>query len=137
MGIMVVWCGFALFRVDRISMFSMASTIVQIGTLFTLFGCLLSAASSFNSSEFVFFEYYNDTGFSSESYVIVLSLVSSAYAFCGYDAPAHMAEESVNARVSAPKSMIHVVFASGLTGLMGILALLYTVTSISDAISSE
>jgi amino acid transporter len=135
--IMTVWCLLGILRVDKVSLISIIGATIQTCSLFVLLGCLLSAAPSLNSSSFVFFDYYNDTGFSSQGYVVVISFVATSYAFSQYDGSAHMAEESVNARVSAPHGIIGTVFTSGVTGLMAIFALLYSMQSLSDAISSK
>lgn len=47
------------------------------------------------------------------------------FAFSGYEGGAHMAEETVNATISAPKGIIYTCIASALTGFFYIVGLLY------------
>jgi amino acid transporter len=49
----------------------------------------------------------------------------TAYAFTGYEAGAHMAEETKNATKSAPYGIIFTCLATMITGLIYLVGLLY------------
>lgn len=50
----------------------------------------------------------------------------SLFSFSGYEAGAHMAEETTNASKSAPYGILFTCIATALTGFTYILGLLYT-----------
>ena len=78
-----------------------------------------------SSSEFVFTKFNNDTGFENTAYVSILGLLMAMYGFSGYEGGAHLAEETNDANVSAPKGIIYSCLLSALTGIVFILAVLY------------
>jgi amino acid transporter len=47
------------------------------------------------------------------------------YSFSGYEGGAHMAEETKNATSSAPRGIVLTCIATGITGLVYIIGLLY------------
>jgi amino acid transporter len=124
-------------RIDNVSTLTMIASAIQLITLVVFVGCLLTVAPSLNSAEYVFFDYNNDTGFTSQAYVLVISLVASSYSFSLYDGSGHMAEESINSRVNAPLGLIYSVLISGVTGFAAIFALLFAMQSLSGAISND
>jgi amino acid transporter len=72
---------------------------------------------------FVFGEFVNDTGWSSSLYVIMIGLLLAQYTFTGYDASAHLSEETTNAEVSAARGIVRAVgwsWAAGFVLLVGI-----------------
>jgi amino acid transporter len=61
----------------------------------------------------------------------------SSHACTGYEASAHMAEETSSSSTSAPKGIINTCWATGWGGLALILALLFATTDISAAVNSD
>jgi amino acid transporter len=88
-----------------------------------------------NTGEFVFTKYVNETGFESKSYVVVIGLLTGMYSFAGYEASAHMAEETGSASTAAPKGIINTVLATGFGGMFFIMAILFSTTDIDGALS--
>ena len=60
-------------------------------------GALALLPSHHQSVSFVFTHFVNNTGWGSALYVIVLGLLVAQYTFTGFDASAHMTEETINA----------------------------------------
>lgn len=88
--------------------------------------CLLVAAPERSSSEFVWTYYNNLTGWDgSQIYVIFIGLLFSLFSFSGYEAGAHMAEETTHASKSAPFGIFYTCIATMLTGFCYLLGLLY------------
>ena len=75
-----------------------AAAVLQMGSLVAFAVALLVRAPRFNSAKFVFTETYNGSGFDSVSYVAAVGLITSLWGFAGYEASAHMAEETSGER---------------------------------------
>lgn len=56
-----------------------------------------------------------------------MGILFSAYSFLGYEAGAHMAEETTNASKSAPRGILYTCILSSITGFVYILGLLYAI----------
>lgn len=83
-------------------------------------------APSFSSTEWVFTDYYNGTGFSSNWYVWYIGLLFSTYSFVGYEAAGTCAEETVESTKAAPRGIFYNVVISFVCGTMLLLAILYS-----------
>lgn len=71
---------------------------------------------------------YNDTNQDgSFGYVLLIGLLGSLFAFSGYEAGAHMAEETTNASKSAPWGIVLTCVMVAVVGFMYILGLLYSI----------
>jgi len=68
------------------------------------------------SLAWTFTEFRNETGWTSSVYVILIGLLLAQYTYTGYDASAHVAEETKNASIAAPKGMVRSVWVSILAG---------------------
>ena len=77
------------------------------------------------SLAWTFTEFRNETGWTSSVYAVLIGLLMAQYTYTGYDASAHVAEETKNASVAAPKGMVRSVWVSILAGW----ALLVAVTA--------
>lgn len=135
-AILAVWSVINFTRIDQVGWMINLAAFVQVGTTLAVLLTILIMAPKLNSSEFVFFDYNNDTGFTSVYYVVAISLLLPLYSFAGYDASGHVAEETQDSRINAPMGIITSVGASAVFGFILILALLYGVQSVPLAISS-
>jgi len=71
-------------------------------------------------------------------YVSLIGLLVCLFAFSGYEAGAHMAEETKHATKTAPMGIIYTCIATALTGWLFILGLLYAMNEdINDAVSGN
>jgi amino acid transporter len=69
--------------------------------------------------------FHNETGWSFLPYVFLMGLLMAQYTYTGYDASAHVAEETKNASVAAPRGIVTSVLASVVGGFI----LLYSITA--------
>lgn len=99
----------------------MFSTIAIVIVLFVV-------PSERSSSKFVWTSYNNDSGWSSQGYVILTGLLYSTFSFSGYEAGAHMAEETRNASKAAPWGLVSTTITVALVGFLYTLGLLYATT---------
>jgi amino acid transporter len=91
---------------------------------------IILASPHLSSSSFVFTHFENRTGFNPKStfqnyYVSFLGLLTSLYAFAGYEGAATLAEETKDPHVNAPKGVFLTAVISFVVGLITILAILY------------
>ena len=130
-----MWSLLNVFRVDQVGWINNVAAACHAGGILIIIIALLTMPDNLNSGSFVFTEYVNDTGFNDKSYVVVIGLLTGMYSFAGYEASAHMAEETGHASTAAPKGIINTVLATGLGGIVFILALLYSTTDVEAALS--
>jgi amino acid permease (GABA permease) len=69
--------------------------------------------------------FHNETGWSSLPYVFLMGLLMAQYTYTGYDASAHVSEETKNASVAAPRGIVTSVLVSVVGGFI----LLYSITA--------
>jgi amino acid transporter len=79
------------------------------------------------SAQWVFTEFKNETGWQSGIYVFLIGLLMAQYTFTGFDASAHVAEETKNASVAAPKGIVNSVVVSLVAGWILLLAVTFAV----------
>jgi amino acid permease (GABA permease) len=79
------------------------------------------------SASFVFGHFANSTGWSSTPYVIALGLLMSQYTLTGYDASAHMTEETKNAAVAGPRGILNSILVSLVAGWVLLLGLTFAI----------
>ena len=66
-----------------------------------------------------------------------LGLLLAQYTIAGFDASAHVSEETRGARTEAPKAIVRSIYIPAIAGLILNLALIATVTASMPASSSE
>ena len=69
---------------------------------------LFSVPDKLNTFEFVTTKYVNNTGFTNDTYVCFMGLLTAMFSFAGYEASAHMAEETHGAASSASNGIIYI-----------------------------
>ena len=77
------------------------------------------------SASFVFTKFINNTAWHNSLYVFMLGLLMAQYTFTGYDASAHMSEETRNADLAAPRGIVSSIVVSLVAGFILILALTF------------
>ena len=95
---------------------------------------LIAVPSHHQSFSFVFGHRINLSGFSSHMYwfyVLPLGFLLTMYTITGYDASAHISEETYDAAEAAPKGVWRSVFYSAVFGWAVLLALTFAATHVS------
>jgi amino acid transporter len=64
------------------------------------------------------FEYQNNGPWVSTMYTFFLGFLLAQYTITGYDASAHVSEETVGARVNAPKAIVRSIYVSAIAALI-------------------
>jgi amino acid transporter len=58
------------------------------------------------------------SGFSLPFYIFLVGLLNAQYTYTGYDASAHVSEETINARIAAPKGIVNSILISLIAGFI-------------------
>ena len=135
--VLLVWSLLNCVRIDQVGWVNAVAAGVQVASLVIIVVVLLVLSPRLATANYVFFDYYNDTGFPSQTYVTVLGMTAALFSFSGYEASAHMAEETSNSSESAPNGIIYTVFATGIGGVALLLGLLFASTNIPVALSDD
>ena len=101
-----------------------------------IFLVLFFVPSKHQSVGFIFTHFVNNTGFSFSGatiFVFLIGLLLAQYTFTGYDASAHMTEETHNAAVSGPRGIVWSIIVSLIAGWI----LLIAVTSAIQDYAAE
>jgi amino acid permease (GABA permease) len=75
------------------------------------------------SASFIFTHFVNASTLGVPWYVFMVGLLMAQYTFTGYDASAHMSEETHNADISAPRGIVSSIVVSLIAGWVLLLAL--------------
>jgi amino acid permease (GABA permease) len=113
------------FGVSLVAILSNVSAWWHIVGVLVIVAVLWIVPTHHQSPGYTFFDFHNNTGWSFGPYVFLLGLLMSQYTYTGYDASAHVAEETKDAAKAAPKGMIMSVVVS----IVGGWILLYSITA--------
>ncbi|XP_024193801.1 amino-acid permease BAT1 isoform X1 [Rosa chinensis] len=91
------------------------------------------------SAKFVFTHFNTDNGdgVNNKLYIFVLGLLMSQYTLTGYDASAHMTEETKSADINGPKGIISSIGISIIVGWGYILGITFAVTNIPSLLDEN
>jgi amino acid permease (GABA permease) len=92
-----------------------------------LIGVLAIVPDHHQSASFVFTKFVNQTGWGVPVYVFLLGLLMAQYTFTGYDASAHMTEETTNAETSGPWGIVMSVVVSLVVGWAVLIAVTFAI----------
>jgi len=90
-----------------------------------IFVVLLVVPAHHQSVGFIFTKFVNNTGFGfggAPIYVFLIGLLLAQYTFTGYDASAHMTEETRNAAVAGPRGIVWSIIISLIAGWVLLIA---------------
>ncbi|ORZ03010.1 amino acid/polyamine transporter I [Syncephalastrum racemosum] len=89
------------------------------------------------TGSFVFSEFYNGSGFSSDGFAFLLVILQSQYTLSGYDSAAHMSEETKNSQHGSPFGILMAVAANATSGFIFLLGVSFMVKDYASQIVSE
>jgi amino acid transporter len=85
----------------------------------------------------VFTKFVNNTGWNSTFYVVLIGLLLAQYTFTGYDASAHMTEETHGADVSGPRGIVMSIIVSLIAGWVLLIGVTFAIQSYDGALNSS
>ncbi|BAT93821.1 Amino-acid permease BAT1 Bidirectional amino acid transporter 1 GABA permease [Vigna angularis] len=125
--------------ISLLSFLGQMAAIWNVLGVFVLTIVIPSVATERASAKFVFtnFNTENGEGIRSRPYIFLLGLLMSQYTLTGFDASAHMTEETKDADRNGPKGIISAVGISIVVGWFYILGITFAVTDIPSLLSED
>lgn len=138
-GLLLIHGSINSLPISWLSVFSQLGAIWNVIGTFVLMVLIPLVATKRASIEFVFthFNTENDAGIHSKIYIFALGLLMSQYSMGGYDASAHLTEETKKADKSPAMGIISAVVISGVVGWAYLIGITFAVTNIPYLLSSE
>ncbi|MDT7723957.1 MAG: hypothetical protein QOI21_533 [Actinomycetota bacterium] len=100
-------------------------------------GVLVFVPAQHQDASFVFGHFVNNTGWGSSVYVFLLGLLVAQYTLTGYDASAHMTEETVNAAKAGPRGIVTSILVSLVAGWILLIGLTFAIQDYDGALASD
>jgi amino acid transporter len=100
-------------------------------------GALVVVPSKHQSASFVFTHFTNNTGWHSSLYVGLLGLLLAQYTFTGYDASAHMTEETHDAAKAGPRGIVMSILVSLVAGWVLLVGITFAIQNYDGALASK
>ncbi|MFD8840009.1 amino acid permease [Streptomyces griseofuscus] len=116
-----------LFGVRVVSVLNSVSVWWHLAGVALIVGALAIVPDHHRSPSFVFTTFVNGTGWSNPVYVAAIGLLVAQYTFSGYDASAHLSEETSRASVSAAKGIVRAIWVSWLAGFVLLAGLTFAI----------
>ncbi|MFD9214464.1 amino acid permease [Streptomyces sp. NPDC059544] len=116
-----------LFGVRLVSVLNSISVWWHLVGVAVIVGALAIVPDHHQSPSFVFTEFVNDTGWANPFYVAAIGLLLAQYTFSGYDASAHLSEETSNASVTAARGIVRAIWVSWLAGFVLLAGLTFAI----------
>jgi amino acid permease (GABA permease) len=123
--------------VDLVAKLSDISVWWHIVGVLVIVAVLAFAPDHHQSASFVFGHFVNNTGWGSTFYVALLGLLLAQYTFTGYDASAHMTEETHDAATAGPKGIVMSIVVSLVAGWVLLIGLTFAIQSYDGAVGSD
>jgi amino acid permease (GABA permease) len=125
------------FGIRLVSLLNDVSVWWHIAGVLIIVGVLAIAPAHHQSAGFVFGHFENLTGWKSAFYVAPLGLLLAQYTFTGYDASAHMTEETHNAARSGPRGIVMSIVISLIAGWILLIGLTFAIQNYSGELASK
>jgi amino acid transporter len=122
-----------VFSSHLVSLLNRISAWWMLGGVAVIVGVLIFGPSKHQSLSWVFSHRINNSGFSGHMYwffVLPLGFLLTMYTFTGYDASAHLSEETHNAERAAPRGLWTAIAYSAVGGWVLLLAITFAATHI-------
>lgn len=131
-GLLLVHAIINSLSISWLSFFGQLAAGWNILGVFVLMILVPCVATEKASAEFVFthFNTENTDGVNGRLYIFLLGLLMSQYTLTGYDASAHMSEETRSADINGPKGIISSIGISIIVGWGYLLGITFAVTDI-------
>ena len=111
------------FGVNLVKLLSNISAWWHLVGVAVIVAVLAFVPDKHQSLSYTFFHYENHFGWSNVVYVFFIGLLMAQYTFTGFDASAHVAEETHGAATNAPKGIVNSVIVSLIAGWVLLLAI--------------
>ncbi|MGX8903936.1 amino acid permease [Streptomyces netropsis] len=137
LGILLLHALLNLFGVRLVSVLNSVSVWWHLIGVAVIVTVLAVVPSHHQSAGFVFGHFTNGTGWSSPWYVAAIGLLLAQYTFSGYDASAHLSEETPGAAVAAARGIVRAIRWSWLAGLVLLIGLTFAIQDYAGTQATE
>ncbi|KAK5104620.1 hypothetical protein LTS08_002511 [Lithohypha guttulata] len=124
-----------IFGIRILSLTNEACGLLHIIGFVVVFAVLAAMAPK-RDADFVFVESSNLTGWPNDGIAWLIGLLSTTYAFLGYDSAAHLSEELPRPERYVPLAMVGSVVLNGLIGFAYCLMLLFSLGDLDTVLAS-
>ncbi|CAF4125640.1 unnamed protein product [Adineta steineri] len=128
-GTVLTWCVINALRIDQQGWLNTLATFSQIFGILIFVTVLFIMIPQHATVHDVFLSTYNSTGFPF-IYVCCISILSTLFSFSGYEAGAHLAEETKHASRAVPRSLVGTCLCGAIGGFIYLLALLFAIPNV-------
>ena len=125
------------FGVRLIAVLNNVSVWWHIIGVLIIVSVLAFVPSHHQSASWVFGHFVNNTGWGSKFYVLLLGLLLAQYTFTGYDASAHMTEETKSAATAGPRGIVTSIVVSLFAGWLLLIGITFAIQNYSGAASAS
>ena len=116
------------FGIKLVALLNDISVWWHIVGVLIIVGVLAFAPSHHQSASFVFGHFVNDTGLGLGSfYIVLIGLLLAQYTFTGYDASAHMTEETHDAATAGPRGIVMSILVSLFAGWILLIGITFAI----------
>jgi amino acid permease (GABA permease) len=115
------------FGIRLVALLNDVSVWWHITGVLIIVGVLTFVPSKHASAGYVFSHTVNNTGWGSLFYVLLLGLLLAQYTFTGYDASAHMTEETHGAARSGPRGIVMSILVSLIAGWILLIGITFAI----------
>src|SRR5579859_203590 len=115
------------FGIRLVALLNDVSVWWHITGVLLIVGVLAFVPSRHASVSYVFTSTFNTTGWHSTFYVLLLGLLLAQYTFTGYDASAHMTEETHDAARSGPRGIVMSIVVSLFAGWILLIGITFAI----------
>ncbi len=124
------------FGVNLVRLLSNVSAWWHLIGVAVIVAVLIVVPKHHQSMSWTFFHYENHSGWGVPIYVFLIGLLMAQYTYTGYDASAHVAEETRGAARSAPKGLVSSVVVSIIAGWVLLVAVTAAIQHYDSTLSS-
>jgi amino acid permease (GABA permease) len=135
-GILVLHGLLNSFGVRVIALLNNISVWWHVIGVLVIVAVLAFTPSKHQSAGFVFGHFVNNTGWGSSFYVILLGLLLAQYTFTGYDASAHMTEETRDAATAGPRGIVMSIIVSLVAGWILLIGVTFAIQNYSGEVGA-
>ncbi|MGW3964703.1 amino acid permease [Amycolatopsis sp. NPDC005003] len=124
------------FGVRLVAILNNVSVWWHVLGVLVIVGVLAIVPDKHQDASFVFGSFVNQTGWGSSIYVFALGLLVAQYTLTGYDASAHMTEETKNAAKAGPRGIVTSIVVSLVAGWILLIGLTFAIQDYDGAVNS-
>jgi len=125
------------FGVRLVALLNDVSVWWHIAGVLVIVGALALIPDRHQSASFVFTKFVNNTGWHSSFYVVLLGLLLAQYTFTGYDASAHMTEETRDAATAGPRGIVASIVVSLIAGWILLIGVTFAIQNYGGEVGSK